>query len=54
MANWNDLSKLRQEMEMTQAQVMSLYQLGYSFEEISTRVNIPEKSARVIVAWRCK
>lgn len=51
MASGNDVSKLRLEMEKLQAQVMSLYRRGYSFEEISRQVNAPEKSVRVIVSW---
>ena len=51
MASGSDISKLRLEMEKLQAQIMSLYRRGYSFEEISTSVNAPEKSVRVIVAW---
>lgn len=51
MASGSDINKLRLEMEKLQAQVMSLYRRGYSFEEISARVNAPEKSVRVIVSW---
>ena len=51
MARWNDLAKLRMEMEKLQAQVKHLHNRGCDSTTIAKKVNAPEKSVRVIVSW---
>ena len=51
MARWNDLAKLRMEMEKLQAQVRQLHNRGCDSATIAERVDAPEKSVRVIVSW---
>lgn len=49
MSRWSEINKLRLEMDMLQAKVKWMYKRGYSFEEMSTRVCVPEKNIRVII-----
>ena len=51
MARWSDLSKLRMEMDMLQAKARNLHDRGKTPREIADSLEIPEKSARVIVAY---
>jgi hypothetical protein len=53
MARWNDLSKLRMEMEKLQAQVKQLHNKGCSPSDISYTLDTPERNVRVIIKWRC-
>lgn len=54
MARWNDMTKLRMEMDMLQAQVKHLHQKGCDSATIAERVDVPEKSVRVMVSWYSK
>lgn len=54
MARWNDITKLRMEMDMLQAQVKHLHQKGCDSATIAERVDAPEKSVRVMVSWYSK
>lgn len=54
MARWNDLAKLRMEMEQLQAQVRQLHNRGCSSDVIAERVDAPEKSVCVMISWYSK
>lgn len=54
MARWNDLAKLRMEMEKLQAQVRQLHNRGCDSATIAERVDAPEKSVCVMVSWYSK
>lgn len=54
MARWNDLSKLCMGMEQLQAQVRQLHQRGFDTATIAERVDVPEKSVRVMISWYSK
>ena len=53
MARWSDLSKLRMDMEMIQAKVKAMHKRGYECKDIADKLEIAEKSVRVIVRWCC-
>lgn len=54
MARWNDITKLRMEMDMLQAQVKHLHQKGCDSATIAKRVDAPEKSVCVMISWYSK
>lgn len=54
MARWNDITKLRMEMDMLQAKVKHLYQKGCDSATIAERVDASEKAVRVMVSWYSK
>lgn len=47
----SDISKLRLEMKKLQAKIKGLYRKGCSSAEIAEKLNVPEKSVRVIIKW---
>lgn len=51
MTRWNDITKLRMDMDMLQSQVKHLHNRGCDSATIAERVDAPEKSVRVIVSW---
>lgn len=51
MARWNDLAKLRMEMEKLQAQVKNLHNRGYKPSEIADIVGSNEKAVKVMIKW---
>lgn len=54
MARWNDITRLRMEMDMLQAQVKHLHQKGCDTATIAERVDAPEKSVCVMISWYSK
>jgi len=50
----SDISKLRLEMKILQAKIKGLYRKGCSCAEIAEKLDVPEKSIRVIVKWLTK
>lgn len=54
MARWNDITKLRMDMDMLQAQVKHLHQKGCDSATIAEKVDAPEKAIRVMVSWYSK
>ena len=48
------MSQLRLDMDMLQAKVKWLHKKGCNSEEIAKKVNISERSVRVIVKWLIK
>ena len=54
VARWSDIAKLRMDMQMVQAKVKNMYNRGYEFKDISEKLDISEKSTRVIIAWMNK
>jgi len=53
MSRWNDLEKLRMEMDKIQAQVKHLHKRGCASNVIADKLEVPEKSVRVIIRWCC-
>lgn len=54
MARWNDITRLRMEMDMLQAQVKHLHQRGFYIATIAEKVEVPEKSVSVMISWYSK
>lgn len=54
MARWNDITRLRMEMDMLQSQIKHLHQRGFDTATIAERVDAPEKSVRVMISWYSK
>lgn len=54
MARWNDITKLRMEMDMLQSQVKHLHQKGCDSATIAKKVDAPDKAIRVMISWYSK
>jgi DNA-binding CsgD family transcriptional regulator len=54
MAKLSDIYKLRQEMAKVQSQVKYLKGKGLTPEQIADKLDIPVKSVKVIIKWKCK
>lgn len=47
----SDISKLRLEMKILQAKIRDLHRRGYDSAKIAEKLDVPEKSVRVIIKW---
>ena len=54
MAILSDISKLRLEMKILQAKIRDLHRRGCDSIVIAEKLDVPEKSVRVIISWYSK